>query len=217
MKAFLCFLSLLGLLFTQTAFAVQRMPQDIKLPSQKILEYEIISNAATADVDGILVDHAGATAAAAVTVSTFLDQPDVPRNITVTPTGTTADVAAGNVVVHGLDARGNVISESLAFLANASTATVGAKAFSLVTSIVFPAEDSPFGATWDVGWGDKLGLSKCLDSAAFVIKAFITATAETVTVTSDATVLSSNGFTPTNVPNGTRDYEILYVQNFRCD
>jgi len=207
---------LLAFVAVTKSYAVHRMPQDITLPSQKMLEYQSVDAPLTADVDAILEDHPGATSASAVTVTSFLAQPDVPRNITITPTGTTDDVAAGNVVVNGLDARGNVISENFAFLANASTATVGTKAFSQVTSIVFPPEDSPFGATWDVGFGNKLGLTKCLDSAAFVIKAFIGSTAETVTVTSSASDLSANGFTPTNVPNGTRVYELLYVQNFRC-
>lgn len=210
-------LVLAALLFGEVAFAShRRMPQDLILPSQKMLEYEKIENAVTADDDRLLADHAGATAALPVTVSSFLAQPDVPRNIVVTPTGTINDVAAGNVVVNGSDARGNSISESFAFTANQSTAVTGTKLFAAVTSIVFPVEDSPFGATWDVGIGNKLGLKACLDSSAFVIKAFVGSTAETVTVTSSSTALESNGFTPTNAPDGNRDYEILYVQNFRC-
>jgi len=214
MKSFLCLL--LGVIFAQNAFSVQRLPQDIKLPSQKVLEYEIISDLVALDDNGILDDNAGAGASASVTVSTFLAQPDYPRNIVVTPGGTTADVRAGDVTVNGTDAKGSAISETFSFLANASTVVVGAKAFKTVTSVVFPLEDSPYGATWDVGWGDKIGLDKCLDSTAFVIKAFIGSTAETITTTASATVLSSNGFTPTNVANGTRDYEILYIQNYRC-
>ncbi len=216
MKSTLLLFSLITLFFMTEAHAVQRMPQDIKLPSQKMVEYEIISNAVALDDNGILDDHAGAGAAASVTVTTFLAQPDVARNIVVTPGGTTADVKAGNVIVNGTDIKGGLISETFAFLANASTVVVGAKAFKTITSIVLPQEDSPYGATWDVGWGDKLGLSKCLDSTAFIIKSFITATAETITATSSATAVESNGFTPTNVADGARDYEILFVQNFRC-
>lgn len=214
MKAFLCLL--LGVTLAQNAFSVQRLPQDIKLPSQKVLEYELIVDPVALDDNGILDDSAGAGAAASVTVSSFLGQPDYPRNIVVTPGGTTADVRAGDVTVTGTDAKGSVISETFSFLANASTVVVGAKAFKTVTSVVFPLEDSPYGATWDVGWGDKFGLDKCLDSSAFVIKSFIGSTSETLTVTASASALSSNGFTPTNVANGTRDYEVLYVQNYRC-
>lgn len=216
MKTTLLLFSLMTLFFMSEAHSVQPLGQDIKLPSQKMLEYDIISNAATADDDLLLADHAGAGASSSVTVSSFLAQPDVPRNIVVTPTGTTADVAAGNVVVNGKDARGNSISETFAFLANASTAVTGTKAFASISSVVFPQEDSPYGATWDVGTGTKLGLSKCMDSSAFVIKAFIGSTAETITATASASALESNGFTPSNVPDGSRDYEILYVQNFRC-
>ncbi len=216
MKSTILLFSLITLFFMTEAHAVQRMPQDIKLPSQKMLEYDIIENAVALDDNGILDDHAGAGAAASVTVTTFLAQPDLPRNIVVTPTGTTADIKAGNVVVSGTNASGGLISETFVITDNLATAVVGTKAFKTVTSISLPLEDSPYGGTWDVGWGDKLGLSKCLDSTALIIKSFITATAETITATSSATALESNGFTPTNVANGTRDYEILYVQNFRC-
>jgi hypothetical protein len=216
MKTILLLFSIITMFFMSNAHAIHRLPQDIKLPSQKVLEYEIISNAAALDDNSILNDSTGAGAAASVTVSSFLAQPDLPRNILVTPVVTTADVKAGNVTVSGTDAKGGLISETFAFLANASTAVVGAKAFKSVTSIVFPQEDSPYGAKWDVGWGDKLGLDKCMDSTAFVIKAFISATTETITATASASTLASNGFTPTNVPDGALDYEILYVQNFRC-
>ena len=196
--------------------APERRNQDMKLPTQKLLESQLISDASTADADGILDGHQGATSAAAATVTSFLAQPDVPRNITVLPNWSTGDVAAGDVVVSGTDIRGQSISETFSFLANASTVVTGAKAFKSITSIVFPAEDSPFDAQWDVGWGNKLGLEKCMDSAGEFIKAHISGTAETVTVTASDSVLASNGFTPTNTPNAARDYQVYYIQNFRC-
>jgi len=217
MKQLLLLVALTVLAMPLESLGFERRPQDLKLPSQKMLEYQSISAPVAADDNGILDDQAGATSAAAVTVSSFLAQPDVARNIVVTPTGTTNDVAAGNVVVNGTNIRGQAISETFAFLANATGAVTGTKAFKTVTSIVFPGEDSPFGATWDVGWGNKLGLDKCMDSAGFMVKAFISGTAETVTVTSSATAIESNGVTPTNVPNAARVYELLFIQNFRCN
>ncbi len=108
------------------------------------------------DADGILDDQA--TASDAVTVVTeFLAQPPFPRNLKITPGGTTASVPAGNVVVAGIDFAGEAISENFAFLADASTATEGALAFKEVTSITFPEQDGA-GATYDVGWSDKIGL-----------------------------------------------------------
>lgn len=215
MKMLFLFLALFAV--TEAIGAPSRLSNDIKLPSQKMIEYEIISNAVALDDNGIIDDNAGAGATAAgVLVSSFLAQPDLPRNIVVTPGGTTNDVKAGDVVVTGTNYRGQSISETFTFAANASAAVVGAKAFKTVTSILFPQEDSPYGATWDVGWGDKLGLSKCMDSSAFVIKSFIGSTSETITATASASALESNGFTPSNVANGSRDYEILYIQNYLC-
>ena len=111
---------------------------------------------AVLDADGILDGQASA-ADATTTVTEFLAQPPYPRNITILPGGTTADVKAGNIPVYGTNIRDEAISEAFAFLANATDPTVGVKAFKTVTSVVIPAQDGA-GATFDVGWGDKLGL-----------------------------------------------------------
>ncbi len=80
-----------------------------------------------------------------------------PRNLTVTGTGTAADVPADSVVIAGTNIHDEVITESFLFTVNDNTAIVGAKAFKTVTSITFPAGD---GADWQatVGFGDILGL-----------------------------------------------------------
>ncbi len=107
------------------------------------------------DVDGILEGQATSTEATVVTE--FLAQPPFPRSLTVTPGATTTDVAAGDVVVEGLNFADEAISESFAFLENASTATAGTAAFKKVTKITFPKQDGT-GATFDVGWADKIGI-----------------------------------------------------------
>lgn len=193
----------------------ERVERKLRLPEQFILEKTTHTNSVAADDDRILADHAGATSAVAVTVTSFLAQPDVARNIVVTPTGTTADVAAGSVVVTGRDIQGKVISESFVFTANQSTAVTGNKAFASITSIVFPAEDSPFGATWDVGVGTKLGLSACLDKAGFYLKGLVDGadlTGSTVAVSS--TELASNTVIPNPAPDGSRDFDLLYFPNY---
>ena len=111
---------------------------------------------ATSDVDAILDGQASASDEVTV-VTEFLAQPPYPRNLIITPGGTTADVKAGSITVTGTNIKNEVISEDFAFLADASTATVGAKAFKTVTSVSIPAQDGA-GATFDVGFGDKLGL-----------------------------------------------------------
>lgn len=142
------------------------------------------------DVDRILVDEASAVTP--TTVTTFAAQPDTPRNIIITPTGTTADVAAGDVVVTGTNALDEVITEDFAFLANASTVTVGAKAFKTVTSILIHAQDGA-GATWDVGVGDELGLSRVVPDAPPLAMAALDDVVEGTdpTITAGATIEAS--------------------------
>lgn len=211
-------LALVAVLLSSGAQAAyKRQSLNIKLPSQYVMDHTKLSAPIALDADRILAGAAGATSASPVTVTTFLAQPDVARNITVLPTGTTADVAAGNVVVSGTNILGAAISESFAFIANQSTAVVGTKAFRTVTSIVFPGEDSPFGATWDVGIGDKLGLKHCLDGAGYAMFLTVDAAAATgTTVTGNATALESNGFTPNPAANASRVFDQVYVQNYRC-
>lgn len=109
-----------------------------------------------ADPDGIL-DGQESAADAVTTVTEFLAQPPYPRNITILPGGTTDDVKATSITVNGTNIANQAISEAFAFLANATEAKVGAKAFKTVTSVVIPAQDGA-GATFDVGWGDVMGL-----------------------------------------------------------
>jgi hypothetical protein len=194
--------------------ATQVMGRNIRMPSQEVLNKLEVTPLA-ADADAILDGRA--LAATAATVTSFLAQPDVARNLTVTTGGTTADVAAGNVVISGIGADGQAISETFALTANQNGATVGNKAFLRVTSIAVPVGDSPFAGTIDVGFGTKIGLPKCLDGAGFFIKGLVDGAALTgETVAANATALESNTVIPDPAPNGARKFTLLFVQNFRC-
>jgi hypothetical protein len=97
------------------------------------------------------------SAEAAVVKTDAITNPPYPRNLVVTPGGTTGDVKAGNVVIEGTNILNQPISENFTFLDNASTATTGAKAFKTVTKITVPIQDGA-AATFAVTFGDKLGL-----------------------------------------------------------
>ena len=103
--------------------------------------------------------HAAITgsAEAVTTVTTGITNPPCARSLTVTPGGTTDDVAACNITVTGTNINGETITEDFAFLANATGATAGAKAFKTVTSIAIPIQDGA-AATFSVGTGQLLGL-----------------------------------------------------------
>ena len=206
-------------IFSVNSFSVvKRKFLDMKLPSQQLIEKQTITNPAAAAADDVLSDDAGNTSAAAATQTTFDAQPDVTRNLSITPTGTTADVAACTITVSGTDFHGQSISEDFAFAENASTATVGSKAFKTVTSVAFPAacEDSPFGATWDVGYGEKLGLKRCMDSAGHMVQTTVSGAFEATraTIAVDAANVEGNTADFNGTMDGAADFEIFFFQNF---
>lgn len=147
MKNFILLIVLFVFSNALEAANIQRLFQDAKLPTQQMVEKQSFTNPAVAGAADILSAGAGNTGSGAVSTTTFVSQPDVARNLVVTPGGTTNDVAACSVTVLGTNHNGQSISEAFAFAANASAATTGSKAFLTVTSVVFPAgcEDSPYG------------------------------------------------------------------------
>ena len=160
------------------------------------------AQAAVIDDDAILVATAGSALAIMVTNAGVTANPPYPRNLIVTPGGTTAGVPAGNVVVVGTNFAGEVISEDFAFLANATAATVGVKAFKTVTSVSIPQLDEA-GATFKVGFGDKIGLPIKLAYNA-VLGATFDGVRETTfpTVVVDADELEKNTVDLNSVLNG---------------
>ncbi len=212
-----------GLLATLTAStahaAIRPYFQDIKLPTQKVVERQQFTDVVAAASSAALSAHAGNTSTAAVTVTTFSNQPDVPRNVVITPGGTTNDVGNCTIVVNGTNYLNDAISENFAFAANASAATTGDKAFKTITSVVFPAncEDTPFGATWTVNYGTKIGFKRCMDMTGHVMHAVENgALATRPTLAADADEVEKNTAIFATAPNGTNDYELLFLQNYRC-
>lgn len=127
------------------------------------------------------------------TVTTAITNPDVPRNITATAGGTGADIGAIQVVIHGTNAEGVAISETLpAFTANTPGTVLGAKAFATVTSVVIPAHDGT-GATTAIGTGSVLGLGHRI-SRDSIGNAYLGGTREGTrpTVAFSATAIESN-------------------------
>ena len=148
---------------------------------------------AVADADGIMSALTDDGATATITTGVNINIPDVPRNITATSGGTSADIKAIQVVLAGLDAEGNAIAETLPiFTVNTATTVLGDKAFAQVTSITIPAHDGT-GATTRLGFGDKLGIGERL-SRNTVNKAYLANTVEGTapTVVIDADDIESN-------------------------
>lgn len=145
---------------------------------------------ALADTDGILA--AVTDTGAPQTITTGLNTPEVPRNITATAGGTAGDIKAIAVVVTGTNAEDVVITETLpVFTVDTPGTVAGLKAFKTVTQIVIPAHDGN-GATTAIGFGDVLGLGHRLahNSVKGVYLNDVVDSAAAVVV--NATVLESN-------------------------
>lgn len=146
---------------------------------------------AVADTNGILA--AVTDTGVQQVITTGINFPEVPRNITATAGGTAGDIGAIAVIIAGLDERGKPITETLpAFTADTAATKAGAKAFAKVTSITIPAHDG-LGATTAIGYGDVLGLGVHLNRNT-VQRAFLNKVLEGTapTVAFSATVLDGN-------------------------
>ncbi|PYS48282.1 MAG: hypothetical protein DMF68_13635 [Acidobacteria bacterium] len=172
-----------------------------------------IENAFRMNTGGISLGSPAASSATAIhaavadngaqqTISTGITNPDVPRNVTATTTGTGANVTAVQVVVNGTDAEGKAISETLpAFTAGANGTVVGSKAFATITSIVIPANGT--GVSTAIGTGSKLGLGTRLKRDT-INQAYLNGVREATrpTVAVDAVNLSGNTVQLNSALNG---------------
>lgn len=203
---------------TKQASAVnnQIMYRDVKLPTQAMLEHQTITTPIVASTTYILSGSA-ASSSATTNVTTFAHQPDVARVLTATPGGTTANVAAGNVVITGLDILGHSITDTLAITSTQSTTTTGTKAFASVSSIVLP-QSGGTGVTFSVGVANALGLKRCMDAAGDLAWAMFNSAFESTrgTAVANATDESLNTYTPNGTLDGTKNVDVFFVQNFRC-
>lgn len=215
------FIFALALLTTVGAnAAVKRQFTDANFPTQQMVEKQTFTDPAAAGTTNVLSAHAGITSTSAVTITTFVAQPDMPRNLVITPGGSTSNVEACTVVINGKDILNQSLSENFTIADNLSTASTGSKAFKSISSIVIPAacETSPYGATWSVGFGEKLGVKNCLDSAGHIFFSTLNgakeATAPTMAVSASA--VSGNTADFNGTMNGSNDFELFFIQNFRC-
>lgn len=201
------------------AAPVRRLYQDAKLPTQQVLEKQTITAPLLGSTTRLLNSVDGPTSAAAATVSSFSAQPDVPRNLVLTPDGTTGDVEAGTITITGTNIFNATITEDFAVSANQSTATTGSKAFKTVTSVAFPAniESGGFAAHWSLGTGSKLGLKRCMANAGDVVQVLLGGAREGTypTNAANSSAVASNTVSLSSALNGS-DVIVYFIQNFGC-
>lgn len=195
--------------------AIQPNYRDIKLPTQQMIELQTV--VAPAAASATVMKALTATSNSVTTnISTFLAQPDVARNIVLTTGGTTASCGPVTAVVTGTNILGASISENFTITSAQNGATTGAKAFASVSNVALPAMQST-GCTVSVGVGTKLGMKRCMASAAYFNHAAIGGVKEATapTVVASASAVESNTATLSTTLNGT-DVLLFFMQNFQC-
>lgn len=207
--------ALLGpMAFAQNATVSRRL---IKPPNtQKIVDFYSWSGPLGTNATMAVSAAIGTLAVEAPrTISTFNAQPDVARNVILTPSGSTGVIPVGTVAVSGKDIFNRSISENI--IIGQGTTGVGLKAFKSLSSVVLPGA-TDIGAAFTVGYGDKLGINRCSDSNGYYLASVFDGAFETSrgTFSTHPTNVSLNTFTPQGSPDGSKKVELFYFQNWRC-
>src|SRR3990167_4140486 len=176
--------------------------------------YTTYTNAPNAaSTTAVLAATAGALVP--VTVTAGITDPDVPRALSVTPSGTTDHILDSAVTVYGHNVEGKPMSEVF-HTASGSTALIsGTKAFLDVTSVVI-SQMGGTGASFAVGTLNNLGTNHPLFASNTTVKVY-TATASygALTLQNAPTVVMSdtielNTVLPATTPNGSLVFNIFY-------
>lgn len=167
--------------------------------------------------------HSGITSStSSQSVTTGFTNPDVPRAIRLAFGGTTGDIAAGVIEVHGTNVEGKSISEEFTVAANQTADVDGTKAFKTVTQVDVPPQDGT-GATITVGYTNALGVNHRLYNSNTTVKVYsstnvasrIPPTLQNApTVTANESEIEKNLVTPATTPDGTTFLTIMYVYDY---
>jgi hypothetical protein len=142
-----------------------------------------------------------ATPTAGVTAG--ITQPDVCRVLLIK--GSTAGIT-GNVVIHGIDHLGAIVTDTIA--SNGTGRISGVVAFKTVVSIDFPARNAP-GDTISIGTANIIGLPLAVADATFVVVKSFDGAPDAGSVSANA-VVSLSKYTPAGTLDGTKVL-LLYI------
>lgn len=198
---------------------VRRLFQDVKLPTQGVLEHQSWTAPATTST-GYIFANLAISSTAAVTKTTGITNPDVARNILIQTDTSTASVSTCSAVVTGTNYFDQSINETITVSTNSAASFVGNKAFKTVSSVAFPAScaNSPYTATWSVGVGTKLGLKRCMSNAGQWVFGIANSAYESTraTIASSTSSVESNTSSFNTAPNAVKNFEGYFIQNFSC-
>lgn len=215
---------LLGMLmligFTAEAVPLKVLFQDVKLPTQRVLERQLFAGPLASNTTYIVNSAAGATSAAAADLTTFTHQPDVPRNLEITPSGNTANVGTCTLTMSGTNINNGSITEDFSFSSGSGVKVTGSKAFKTITKAHWAAscEASTYNVNWNIGIGEKLGLKRCLDNAGDIGWSVYNYAKEATapTIASNVSSVESNTADFNGTMDGVKNLILYYTQNYKC-
>lgn len=162
-----------------------------------------LANPAAAALTGIVN-----TVDAADGVQSLAAQPDVPRKLQVRVVDADSSISAGSLVLVGVGARGQAVTQTIALAGGTKTVTTTDAYATLTSATISGLADAAAGDTVGIGPATALGLPVAQGStAAAVFRALVDDAAETVG-TVDAT---AGTIAPTTAPNGTHDYDFHFT------
>jgi len=150
------------------------------------------------------------------TITTGFTDPDVPRVLTVKPSGTAGAIGTGLVIVSGTNIEGADITDSFRLVDGNTTAITGKKAFKTVTSVRIPVMDA-VGASISIGTANILGINHRLydqNTTCKIVQDTGSARTSQATPTitdADEQYIEKNLVTPATTPDGTTFLTIYYI------
>jgi hypothetical protein len=173
-----------------------------EITAMSVVKYSITPLAVSA-----VAVHADITLHATDTtvVTTAISNPDVPRTLTVKGN---ASLIAGNVVIVGKNANGEMISNTIAL--SGSSEVEGTLAFASVSKITVPAKTNGSGDKVSIGYGKKFGMPQILALTAHILLKLFGGTADSGSLTLDAD-LSKNLYALDGTPNGATALDLIYL------
>lgn len=152
------------------------------------------------------------------TVTSGITNPDVPRALTVTPAGTSANILDCQIRVNGTNVEGKPIADLFQIPAGSTTLVTGIRAFKTVTSVVIPGAQGA-GVTFAVGTSNKLGVNHRLFNQNTTVKVYQDSSVGTPnlslqgapTIVADEESIARNLVTPATTPDGTKFLTIAYA------
>lgn len=162
------------------------------------LHTEILTNPDAATTTGKATQFSLAAAGALAGVV----QPDYPRNVVYTITGTLTSI---QITVTGILATGELGTEVITAIAS----SVGNKAFSHIDSITVDSIVDGSGDTLDIGHGVKFGLGNAIEASTDIIKTNMDD--DDVALAGHTISTTYSTITFATAPNAAHDYQVWYT------